>query len=41
MKILGINETSHHASVSLISDGKILFAREQGEFIEKFIEVQP
>ena len=26
MKILGINETSHDASVSLIEDGKILFA---------------
>ena len=26
MKILGINETSHDASISLIEDGKILFA---------------
>ena len=26
MIILGINETSHDASVSLIEDGKILFA---------------
>jgi len=35
MKILGINETSHDASVSLIEDGKILFAGHAERYSKK------